>query len=487
MRRPRSLRTQLTVIYSLVVASVLVVLGLLLYVTLNEALVASTDQTLTWGTQQVRTTLLPPPTNSLTTANVTSANLDLPPIEALDAPGLYVRVFDASGTLLGASSNLQDGWLPIDQPMIARALAGHSVSSERSAGAGRTIRIRTTPIVVNKHVIGVLQVGQSLEPLKNTMARVRYTLLAFSALALVASATIGWFVSRGELRPLADIAQVAANIRDTGDFSQRLNLEGRDDEVGTLASSFNALLSKVEETLLRHRQFVAGCSHELRTPLLIVRGNLDLLTRVEDPAEWAECLSEARAEAARMQRIVADLLLLAQVERAQVVEFQPVRLEELLREVYRQTQPRASGYLFSLAAGTPVTTLGDRERLKQIIVNLVENAFSYTPSGGTIMLGLDQIDSMARIWVRDSGIGIAPEIQERIFDPFYRGSHGRGQNNTGAGLGLSIVRYLAEAHGGQAMVESMPGEGSTFTILLPLPAEPAAQPTDATASLAGTA
>jgi two-component system, OmpR family, sensor kinase len=471
MARPLPLRTKLNIVYGLVVASVLVVLGLLLYITLYEALLASTDQTLIWGTQQVRVTLLPSSNHSLTSADVSGATLDLPPIEALDAPGLYVRVFDAQGNLLGMSSNLQGGWLPVNQTTIRRALAGHSVTSERSAGDGRTLRIRTTPIVVGKHVVGALQVGQSLEPLKDTMFRVRNILLALSAIALLASATIGWFVSKRGLRPLTEIAAVAASIRDSGDFGQRLKLEGRSDEVGTLASSFNALLGKVEETLARHRQFVAGCSHELRTPLLIVRGNLDLLTRVDDPAEWAECLSEARAEAARMQRIVADLLVLAQVERAQVVEFQPVRLDELLREVYHQAQPRAGRHTFSLSAATPVTVLGDRERLKQIAVNLVENAVHYTPEGGSVMLGLDQIDGMARFWVRDSGVGIAPEEQERIFEPFYRANRSRAHSDAGAGLGLSIVRYLAEAHGGRVSVESQPGTGSIFTVYLPLPNE----------------
>lgn len=471
-----SLRTRLTVVYSLVVAGVLLAFGLLLYVTLFQALSRATDQKLAWRTQQVRGTLWPVSGASLTPADLTAARLDLSPLEALDAPGLYVRVFDARGSLIGTSDNLKNGWLPTNPANVERALAGSTVSADVSAGAGRSLRLRTTPVNVGKRTIGVLQVGESLQPLNDTMTRVRFILLGLGALALAVASGAGWLVARRGLRPLALIARTATQIRDSGDFSRRLEPARRRDEVASLASAFNAVLGKAEETLLRHRQFVAACSHELRTPLLVVRGNLDLLERIDDAAERRECLEEARAEAARMQRLVADLLTLAQVERGQVVERQPVELAALLREVERQLAPRAGEVRLSLAADGPLTVLGDRARLKQVVTNLVENALVYTPVGGSVALRLAARDGRAEIVVEDTGIGIAPEEQERIFEPFYRVDRSRGRNGSGVGLGLSIVRYLVEAHGGSVALESVPGAGSRFTVSLPLAPHPLPSP-----------
>lgn len=464
--RSLSLRAQLTLVYSLVVALVLILFGVLLYVTLYTELIKATDQTLLLRTEQVRSTIFPTNGDTLTIGDLSRSSLDLSPLKALDAPGLFVRVFDAHGSLLGTSDNLKNGYLPIDYSNVDTALEGHQVVADVSAGSGRRLRLRSTPITVHKRVAGVLQVGESLSPLDETMTRVRYLLLALGGLALAAAAGAGWFIAYRGLRPLRHIAGVAGDIRDSGDFSRRLGRHGRQDEIGVLASSFDDLLGKVEETLVRHRQFVADCSHELRTPLLVVRGNLDLIPRLDDEAERDECIDEARAEAGRMQRMVADLLLLAQVERGQVVEFHPVELSGLLREVYRQIQPRDGTHLLSLAAPEEITVLGDRERLKQVVVNLVDNALHYTPDGGSVMIGLDRWDGKARIWVRDTGVGIAAEEQDHIFDRFYRVDRSRGRNGVGAGLGLSIVHYLVEAHGGTVTVESSLGKGSTFAVLL---------------------
>jgi len=472
-RQSPSLRAQLTVVYSLAVAIVLLIFGLLLYFTLDQVTLKTMDQTLVVRAQQVRSTLWPASGSSLTAADLSRARLDLTPLQTLDAPGLYVRVFDTQAGLLGTSVNLKGGWLPIDYQDVGRALDGRTVTANVSAPNGRRLRVRSTPITVDKRVAGVLQVGESLQPLEGTMTRLRYILLALSALALAAAAAAGWLIANRGLRPLTRIAQVATLIRGSGDFGRRIGMTGRRDEIGMLATSFDELLGTVEETLMRHKQFVADCSHELRTPLLVVSGNLDLLGRIDDPAERAECLKEARAEAARMQRMVADLLLLAQVDRGQVVEFLPLRLDELLQDVYRLMLPRSGGHLLSLAANEAITVLGDPERLKQAVLNLVENALHYTPEGGSVMIGLDTVDESARVWVRDTGVGIAPEEQERIFNRFYRVDRSRRRDGGGAGLGLAIVRYLVEAHGGQVQVKSRPGAGSTFTVLLPLaPAAP---------------
>jgi heavy metal sensor kinase len=442
------------------------VFGVVLYTTMRETLEAETDRRLQVRASQVQLTIWPD-TQSLTPEDITSAKLDLAPLAELDAPGLYVQVLDRAGEVVATSDSLRGVSLPTDPASLARALRGQRAFSTVSLDGGR-VRMLAVPITLDDRIVGVLAVGQSREPLRDTLDRLRALLLALGAVALAVAALVGWLVAHRGLRPLGTISHQAAAIATERDFGQRLGLAERPDEVGQLARTIDLLLATVEDTLRRHREFVADTSHELRNPLLAIRTNVELLERVDDAEARAECVREARQQVEVMSRLVTDLLLLAKVEVGQVVEQQPVALRALLERVAREAEQRAAGQRLALDAPAEIVVQGDEMRLAQVLWNLVDNALRHTPPGGTVSLSLAQQDGWARLAVADTGEGIPPEHLPHVFKRFYRVDKARARATGGTGLGLAIVKYLAEAHGGSVSAESVAGQGSRFTVWLPL-------------------
>jgi signal transduction histidine kinase len=222
----------------------------------------------------------------------------------------------------------------------------------------------------------------------------------------------------------------------------------------------------------RQRALVADTSHELRNPLMVARGNLELLAHDLPVEERRAAAGEAIEEIDRMARMVADLLFLADVDTDAAIMRDPVDLDELvaaLAEDARHLTDRSeTAPAFVLEVNDELTVIGDAERLRQLVWNLVENAIRYTPAGGAVVLASRRHGRVAEITVSDTGIGIPPEDLPHIFERFYRVDRGRSRAVGGTGLGLSIVKQVAEAHGGQVRVRSTPGEGSTFTVALPV-------------------
>jgi signal transduction histidine kinase len=462
-----SLRLRLTLAYSLLVALLLSVFGTVLYVSMRQNLEAEMDRRLQVRAAQVELTIWPG-TRSLTADDLTAAKLDLSPLDDLDAPGLFVQVLDRDGVVIASSESLRGATLPVDPRGHAAALAGKRALGDVVVEQGGTVRTLSVPITVGSNVVGVLEVGQSREPLQETMRGLRELLVLLGLAALVIAGLVGWLVAHRGLRALETISAEAASIAAQRDFSRRLRAGPRPDEVGQLARTIDTLLATVEETLRTHREFVADTSHELRNPLLAIRTNLELLERVTDREERAECRREAREQIERMSRLVADLLLLARVEAGQLVEPRPVRLSALLERVAREGAERATGQRVRLGAVEPLECLGDEGRLIQILSNLVDNGLHHTPPGGSVTLGAQQQNGWARLTVQDSGEGIAPEHLPHVFERFYRADQTRARASGGTGLGLAIVKHLAEAHGGWVTAESAPGAGSCFSVWLPL-------------------
>jgi signal transduction histidine kinase len=221
---------------------------------------------------------------------------------------------------------------------------------------------------------------------------------------------------------------------------------------------------------MAQRRLIADVSHELRTPLAAMKGNLEVLARGahRDPQLLTESLADMRQETARMIRMVNDLLLLAQSEAGVELRSAPVEMDELLLEIHRELHPLAGNIALNINLEDMITVPGDRDRLKQALLNLGVNALQHTPPEGTVTLRLERCQEFACVSVSDTGKGIAPEELPHIFKRFYRADRSRSRNGGGAGLGLAIVERIIEAHGGHITVESTPGEGSTFTLWLPL-------------------
>jgi two-component system, OmpR family, sensor kinase len=281
-----------------------------------------------------------------------------------------------------------------------------------------------------------------------------------SALVLSVVILIAWFVAGRLLRPIQELTETAETISDT-DLTRRIPVEG-DDEISRLAKTFNEMLDRLEESFTAQRRFIDDAGHELRTPITIVRGHLDLLG--EGPEERQETLALVSDELSRMARIVDDLLVLAKAEQPDFIRIEPVELADLTTELLvkgRTLGPRA----WKLDACAEGVIQADPQRLTQTMLNLARNAVEHTVPGAEIGLGSAWAEGGVRLWVRDTGTGIDPAEQERIFDRFARGRSGR--RSDGAGLGLAIVRTIATAHSGRVELESTLERGATFTIVLP--------------------
>ena len=270
------------------------------------------------------------------------------------------------------------------------------------------------------------------------------------------------------MRPIKAITETAQQITDTDDLSQRIPVAVPTDELGRLTETINDMLGRLETLFQMQQRLVADVSHELRTPLTTIQGNLDLLRRgaADDPAMRGEALHAIGDETERMRRLVNDLLLLAQADAGLKLSLQPVELDTLLLDVYRQTSVMAGSVALRLGAEDQAMVQGDADRLRQLLLNLVVNALKYTPAGGEVTLGMRRSDGWVQVAVSDTGVGIAPEDLAHIFDRFYRADPSRARSG-GFGLGLPIAQWIAQAHGGRIEVASELGKGSTFTVWLP--------------------
>jgi signal transduction histidine kinase len=231
------------------------------------------------------------------------------------------------------------------------------------------------------------------------------------------------------------------------------------------------MIARLEDAFRRQRQFTADASHELRTPLTAVKGQVEVaLTRPREPDAYREVLQNVNEEVDRLIRLVGSLLTLARADAGQIpLTLEGVDVPDLVAAAVEQVRPGAQqrDIELVLAPGAPVALRADEDLLLQLLLNLLDNAIKYTPSGSRVTAGWSTDSTRVELWVRDTGAGITPEHLAHIFDRFYRVDQARSRAEGGAGLGLSICRWIAEAHGGSISVESTPGQGSTFTVRLP--------------------
>jgi signal transduction histidine kinase len=277
---------------------------------------------------------------------------------------------------------------------------------------------------------------------------------------LLIGSLLAWRVAEGVLRPVRLVTGTAQSISE-GDLTGRIEVTGRD-EVARLATTFNEMLDRLEEAFATQRRFVDDAGHELRTPITVIRGHLELLE--EDPEERDKALALVMGELDRMQRIVNDLLVLAKAQQPDFLDLEAVDMAALTEEIHAKATALAprDWRLTGVGRGRVVA---DRQRLTQAVMQLAQNAAQHTQDGTRIELGSVVSDGEARVWVRDEGPGIPSDQRDCIFRRFSRAAGVR--RSEGAGIGLAIVKAIAEAHHGRVEVESRPGAGSTFTLVIP--------------------
>ncbi len=380
---------------------------------------------------------------------------------------MAVQVLDAKGNILYSSA----GRIPAPKAYFQQGLAGARGYYSLSIRSPNDVRVYYTPIMVNQEVVGVVLVARNLIFEQQILRQLAKIFAWIILIALIIGAGVGYWLAGAALRPIQEATATALAITRTGRLDARVPISGtRGDEIGTLINTFNEMLGRLQELFERERRFSGDISHELRSPLTTILGNLSLLKRADalSEEERTEMLAEIETEAQRMRRLIADLLLLAQADAEPVIAREPVEMDTLMLEVYRQAKRRADGREIRIVHEDQAIVLGDAERLRQMLVNLVNNAIQYTPEGGRIELSLERDGDFAEIRVSDTGRGIAQEDLPHIFERFYRADKARSRQMGGTGLGLSIVKWVVDAHGGRIEVESELGKGSTFIVRLPL-------------------
>ncbi len=324
---------------------------------------------------------------------------------------------------------------------------------------------------INGHIYTV-QMGLPADDVVETLHLFRSYLLMFAPLLLLAAAGGGYWLSRRALAPVDALVQTARQVSGTN-LNSRLQKLQTGDELQRLSDTLNEMLDRIESAFLRISQFTADASHELRTPVSLIRTEAELaLRRSRGEAEYKESLRHILLEAERTTALIEQLLSMARADSGrETLHLQPVDLRQTLRSVVDGWQQVATirSLQFSASLAAPdFSVMGDETLLRRLADILLDNAFKYTSSPGSVHLSLEARGESAVIMVRDSGVGIAEEDQGKIFERFYRVDKARSREQGGAGLGLAIAQWIVTQHGGSIGVESRPGSGATFRVELPM-------------------
>ncbi len=448
----------------MVIGAILLVLGLTLFFLLRGALLSGIEDT-------VRN-------RAVTSARDVQAGetVDEEDADELTLDGVFVLVRDGQGRVLTRTVDLKSGeerdpvWkqaLESDQPEDGVANLSPDVSDY----------VYAVPVDPREGPARVVEAGKSYGSARETLGVFGGVLAAGIGTAFLLSIAGAYVLAGAALRPVEAVTGAAREMGE-GDLSKRLPVANPRDEVGRLANTINGLLSRLEaafarreEALERQRRFAADASHELRTPLTAISGHarmLDEWALEEDPERARRSVGEIRREAGRMRNLVESLLALTRGDEDAGLEVGRHDLAAVAEEAAQAARDAADGKL-SVEYVRPrhaIEATFDRNRVFQVASILLDNAVKYTPEDGGVAVTLREEDHMAVLEVSDTGVGIAEDELPLVFERFYRTDHSRADG--GAGLGLSIARQIAESHGGEIRARSVPGEGSAFTLLLPL-------------------
>jgi heavy metal sensor kinase len=385
-------------------------------------------------------------------------------INSLSAPGLLIWVKNQQGALLAQSTNL-----PATKSDRLMSLAEMPAEPQVHQIEDRYFVLAGCPVTVRPQLVGRVYLAQDVTTDREQLVAAVRGLLAVSALALLLTIAALTYRIRRSLKPLAEMSQIAGAISVEELSAAMLPLDRAPSEVKELAQTFNKMLSRLSDAWEQQRQFVGNVSHELRTPLTVVHGYLQsLLRRSSNLSDFQkEALETAAAEADRTVRMLQDLLDLARADSGHLHFRQElVSVKALIEEVAAMTQ-RFSNRPIHVAVDSDLVVLADLDRLKQVLINLVDNAVKYSAPDQLIDLTAEPFEQQALIHVGDYGVGIPLQHQNRIFERFYRVDETMSCSIDGTGLGLAIAKSLIEGMAGQISVRSRPGAGSVFTIALP--------------------
>ncbi len=331
-------------------------------------------------------------------------------------------------------------------------------------------RVCVLPVHYKGSTIGYIEALTPLGHVDASIQTFRWLLLVLDTGGLTLALLGSWLISRRALHPLSRMTQTAQTIAFSRDLSARIDAPAHLDELGHLAQTFNEMLESIDAAYQTQKRFVSDASHELRAPLTALQGNLELLKRKPTipETEREEILTEIECEANRMTRLVADLLVLARADAGVALKRCPVDLDATVLEAFREARHLAQGQSLTLDPFVPARVEGDEDRLKQLLLLLLDNALKYTPAQGLVTVGLIPTGTEVEVIVSDTGVGISTEDLPHVFERFYRADPARGRDPGGTGLGLSIARWIVEQHEGEIRIESELEKGTTVRVRLPL-------------------
>jgi two-component system OmpR family sensor kinase len=459
------IRWRLTLFNALIIGAILLALGLSLFLLLREALLSGVEDT-------VRS-------RAVAAARAVESGEDLlndeDDVAQLTADGVYIIVRDTRGRVLDQTTNFSTEE-EIRDPIWKRALAaGDPEGGTAELSSEAPDYIYAVPVNPPAGPARVVEAGKSYDSVEDTLETFATVLVIGGLLAFLLSVGGAYLLARAALSPVEAVVSSAREMTER-DLSKRLPVAHPKDEIGRLATTINGLLARLEaafarreEALSRQRRFAADASHELRTPLTSISGYAQMLEEwgLRDPETAREGVEAILQESERMQRLVEGLLALARGDEGAPLEIKHHDLAAVAEEAARTARTAAGEKITVryLPAKQPVDAPFDRTRIRQAASILLDNAVKYTPEGGKVTVAVRETNGWAELEVSDTGMGIPEDQLPLIFERFYRADKARA--SSGAGLGLAIARQIAEAHGGRIEVESAPGEGSTFRLLLP--------------------
>ena len=489
----RSIRAQLTAWYTVALVATVLAFGIAAALVDRRAKYIELDRRLSTEADRAAALMFQAQTGGgplLDEVNRNLAQLRYDLSAPLEVVADYLVVVDSAARIVYGSAETRR-FTPVSQDSLRLRLFGvrPETREETFDVVLDTLPLRFVARAVprpegRRPVIVSVAVGAPTRDLDVSPARILSSMLFVLPLILLFSAGVGYVLSARALEPLGQMMDELEAITDGRSLHRRLaKAPTAGDELERLASTLNAMMARLEASFTALRTFVADASHELKTPLTVMRAGVErALTDPHTAPETIGLLDETLQEVRRMTELVDTLLTLARVDEGRMeLHTEPVELNALLHDVHETAQMlgEEAGLDVTLdLPGEPVVVQADGARMRQLVLNLVSNAVKYTPSGGRVWLALPAGASNATISVRDSGIGIAPGDVDRVFDRFWRADAARSRTGErpGIGLGLSICKWIAEAHGGSIAVTSRPGRGSTFTVTLPRSVTPGPAP-----------
>jgi two-component system OmpR family sensor kinase len=488
-RALKSIRAKLTLWYSFVLLTTLITFGLVAYTYSSRQLNDNLDMSLTNEVKWVKNFIEPKaakvkPSKKFTSKKKFQESLpEALPFESdsiemsnaddeiwnqiyehalVNPKKTMIEVTDKKGAVVFRSftvgeESLMIGHAPIDTIMMS------TVKNE----SGENVRVASTS-TRNIHIY----VAYPLAELSGVLDNLFSIFLILVPIALALSIGGGWFLANKSLKPVDEITKTAQQIT-AQNLDRQIPGRAVNDEIGRLISTFNGMISRLQHSFEQVKQFSIDASHELRTPLTIMRGEVELALRnPKESEEYRRVLVSNLEEVLRLSAIIDNLLVLSKsdISQHEISFTEDVDLHELVEELYEDMEIIADKKQIeiNILKKESLSLHGDRLKLRQLLLNIVDNAIKYTPDCGHVSLSLEQDDGYAKIIVKDSGIGISKEEQPKIFDRFYRVDKARTREHGGSGLGLSIAKLIAEQHNGRIEVESDLNQGSTFSVYLPL-------------------